>query len=188
MIDRNGDGRITYEEFLASAKEARVDEQRIATRSMEVVEVLTRISEYMKREVRWAGWGGGERRAARAAAPHAGGGGAWWGCIRYRSYHTKPQSTTYAAASGHSRYACIHLILCPSVCVPSPPAYIACSVTLQSPPTGRSGLRSTYACVACGAFALMGPCSSSTTSDEPGSCTHHHGTPQRSTAQQASLM
>lgn len=60
MIDRDGDGRITYEEFLASAKEARVDEQRIATRSMEVVEVLTRISEYMKREVRWAGGAGRE--------------------------------------------------------------------------------------------------------------------------------
>lgn len=54
MVDRDNDGRVTYEEFLAAAREAREDESRAAARSMEVVEVLTRISEYMQREVREA--------------------------------------------------------------------------------------------------------------------------------------
>lgn len=50
MIDANGDGKIEYEEFLNAAREARDDEQRAAQRTLEVTDVLQRLSDYMRND------------------------------------------------------------------------------------------------------------------------------------------
>lgn len=53
MVDLNGDGRITPDEFLSAAKEALEDETSAMRRSStEVRDVLQRVSDYMRRN-RW---------------------------------------------------------------------------------------------------------------------------------------
>lgn len=74
MIDLDGDGQITYDEFMSAAKNAIEDEQAAVDRTgAGVRDVLQRVSDYMrKNRVRL-----GQGVRGRALCIHAGVGGSW---------------------------------------------------------------------------------------------------------------